>query len=48
MRFELAQRLLRAPHRLGLAGVAVRAGFYDQAHCIGIGRALSTGYRGGC
>ena len=32
MRFELAQRLLRAPHRLGLAGVAVRAGFYDQAH----------------
>ncbi|HEX6402618.1 MAG TPA: helix-turn-helix domain-containing protein [Pseudonocardiaceae bacterium] len=32
MRFEVAHRLLRAPHRPGLADVAVRAGFYDQAH----------------
>jgi AraC-like DNA-binding protein len=32
MRFELAHRLLKAPHRPGLADVAVRAGFYDQAH----------------
>ena len=32
MRFEVAHRLLRTPHRPGLADVAVRAGFYDQAH----------------
>ncbi|MGH3697384.1 MAG: helix-turn-helix domain-containing protein [Pseudonocardiaceae bacterium] len=32
MRFEIAHRLLRAPHRPGLAEVAARAGFYDQAH----------------
>jgi AraC-like DNA-binding protein len=32
MRFEVAHRLLRAPHRPGLAEVAARAGFYDQAH----------------
>jgi AraC-like DNA-binding protein len=32
MRFEIAHRLLKAPHRPGLADVAVRAGFYDQAH----------------
>jgi AraC-like DNA-binding protein len=32
MRFEVAHRLLRAPHRPGLAEVATRAGFYDQAH----------------
>lgn len=32
MRFEVAHRLLRAPHQPGLADVAVRAGFYDQAH----------------
>lgn len=32
MRFEVAHRLLRAPHRPGLADVAVQAGFYDQAH----------------
>jgi AraC-like DNA-binding protein len=32
MRFEVAHRLLRAPQRPGLADVAVRAGFYDQAH----------------
>ncbi|MBV8993966.1 MAG: AraC family transcriptional regulator [Pseudonocardiales bacterium] len=32
MRFEVAHRLLRAPHRPGLADVAVHAGFYDQAH----------------
>ncbi|MGH3765932.1 MAG: helix-turn-helix domain-containing protein [Pseudonocardiaceae bacterium] len=32
MRFEVAHRLLRAPHRPGLADVAARAGFYDQAH----------------
>jgi AraC-like DNA-binding protein len=32
MRFEVAHRLFRAPHRPGLADVAARAGFYDQAH----------------
>lgn len=32
MRFEAAHRLLRAPERPGLAEVANRAGFYDQAH----------------
>jgi transcriptional regulator GlxA family with amidase domain len=32
MRFEVARHLLCAPHRPGLADVAVRAGFYDQAH----------------
>ena len=32
MRFEVAKRLLSAPHRPGLAEVAARAGFYDQAH----------------
>ena len=32
MRFEVAHRLLRAPHRPGLADIAVRAGYYDQAH----------------
>lgn len=32
MRFEVAHRLLRAPRRPGLAEVAARAGFYDQAH----------------
>ncbi|HJT02212.1 MAG TPA: helix-turn-helix domain-containing protein [Pseudonocardiaceae bacterium] len=32
MRFEVAHRLLRTPLRPGLADVAVRAGFYDQAH----------------
>lgn len=32
MRFEVAHRLLSAPHRPGLADVAARAGFYDQAH----------------
>jgi AraC-like DNA-binding protein len=32
MRFEVAHRLLRAPQRPGLADVATRAGFYDQAH----------------
>lgn len=32
MRFEVAHRLLRAPQRPGLADIAVRAGFYDQAH----------------
>jgi AraC-like DNA-binding protein len=32
MRFEIARRLLSAPHRPGLADVAARAGFYDQAH----------------
>ena len=32
MRFEVAHRLLRASGRLGLAEVAARAGFYDQAH----------------
>ncbi|MCA1675403.1 MAG: helix-turn-helix domain-containing protein [Actinobacteria bacterium] len=32
MRFEVAHRLLRAPDRPGLAEVAARAGFYDQAH----------------
>jgi AraC-like DNA-binding protein len=32
MRFEVAHRLLRAAHRADLADVAVRAGFYDQAH----------------
>jgi AraC-like DNA-binding protein len=32
MRFEVAHRLLRAPHRPGLADVAIHAGFYDQAH----------------
>jgi AraC-like DNA-binding protein len=32
MRFEVAHRLLRAPQRPGLADVAVRAGFYGQAH----------------
>ncbi|MDQ2881635.1 MAG: helix-turn-helix domain-containing protein [Actinomycetota bacterium] len=32
MRFEVAHRLLRAPQRPGLAEVANRAGFYDQAH----------------
>jgi AraC-like DNA-binding protein len=32
MRFEVAHRLLRAPNRPGLAEVAARAGFYDQAH----------------
>lgn len=32
MRFEVARRLLRATHRPGLADVAARAGFYDQAH----------------
>jgi AraC-like DNA-binding protein len=32
MRFEVAHRLLRTPQRPGLADVAARAGFYDQAH----------------
>ncbi len=32
MRFEVAHRLLRGPPRPGLADVAARAGFYDQAH----------------
>lgn len=32
MRFEVAHRLLRAPYRPGLADVAAKAGFYDQAH----------------
>jgi AraC-like DNA-binding protein len=32
MRFEVAHRLLRALDAPGLADVAVRAGFYDQAH----------------
>lgn len=32
MRFEVAQRLLRNPDRPGLAEVAIRAGYYDQAH----------------
>lgn len=32
MRFEVAHRLLQKPHRMSLADVAVRAGFYDQAH----------------
>jgi AraC-like DNA-binding protein len=32
MRFEIAHRLLKAPHRPALADVAARAGFYDQAH----------------
>lgn len=32
MRFERAHRLLRTPERPGLAEVAARAGFYDQAH----------------
>lgn len=32
IRFEVAHRLLRAPQRPGLADVAARAGFYDQAH----------------
>lgn len=32
MRFEVAHRLLRAPHRPCLAEIAARAGFYDQAH----------------
>jgi AraC-like DNA-binding protein len=32
MRFEVAHRLLRVTHRPPLADVAVRAGFYDQAH----------------
>ncbi|SRR5579884_1102270 len=31
-RFEVAHRLLRASRHPDLAGVAVRAGFYDQAH----------------
>jgi AraC-like DNA-binding protein len=31
MRFEVARHLLCAPHRPGLADVAVRTGFYDQA-----------------
>lgn len=32
MRFEVAHRLLRSPDRPGLAEVAARAGYYDQAH----------------
>ncbi|HEX8936362.1 MAG TPA: helix-turn-helix domain-containing protein [Pseudonocardiaceae bacterium] len=32
MRFEVAHRLLRTSQRPGLADVAARAGFYDQAH----------------
>jgi AraC-like DNA-binding protein len=32
MRFEAAHRLLRARRRPGLADVAVRCGYYDQAH----------------
>jgi len=32
MRFEVAHRLLQGPQRPGLAEVAARAGFYDQAH----------------
>jgi AraC-like DNA-binding protein len=32
MRFEVAHRLLRAPHRPGLAEVAARCGYADQAH----------------
>jgi AraC-like DNA-binding protein len=32
MRFEVAHRLLRTPQRPGLADVAARAGFCDQAH----------------
>ena len=32
MRFEVAHRLLRTAHPPGLAEVAARCGFYDQAH----------------
>jgi hypothetical protein len=32
MRFEVAHRLLRAPHGPGLAEVAAHADFYDQSH----------------
>ncbi|MGH3431124.1 MAG: helix-turn-helix domain-containing protein, partial [Mycobacteriales bacterium] len=32
MRFERAHQLLRRPDRPGLADVAARCGFYDQAH----------------
>ncbi len=32
MRFEVAHRLLRSPRPPGLADVAARAGYYDQAH----------------
>lgn len=32
MRFEAAHRLLRERQRPGLADVAVRCGYYDQAH----------------
>ncbi len=32
MRFEVAHQMLRIPRRFGLAEIAARAGFYDQAH----------------
>ncbi|RBM19990.1 AraC family transcriptional regulator [Prauserella sp. PE36] len=41
LRFERAGRLLRAGHRGGLAELAVRCGYHDQAHLTNEWRALA-------